>query len=68
LHYRWNRIAAAYERLWDDMYADNASRQLEALERRTAEASKASTAYPANRRRLEKWQTHVELHHHVRPA
>jgi hypothetical protein len=66
LHFRWNRLASAYERLWDDMYTDDAAARLDALERRTAELSKASTAFPAQRWRLERWQTHVEMQHGAR--
>lgn len=68
LFVRWNRLALAYERLWGKMHGDDADEQLAMLERRTAEISKDSTAFPAHRRRLEKWQDHVEQHHHARSA
>lgn len=68
LHWRWNRLAAQYEALWDDMYADDAAARLRALDEEGAQVSKAATPFPANRRRLERWQRHVEQHHAPRAA
>ena len=63
LHFRWNRLAAEYEDLWDNMYADNAELQLKALGEKEAELSKSSTAFPNRPRIMLKWQEHVERHH-----
>src|SRR5438105_6841124 len=43
LHFRWNRLSAAYEALWDDMYSDEAPVTLHALKEQDAELSKSGT-------------------------
>ena len=63
LHFRWNRLAAEYEDLWDNMYADHAELKLKALGEKEAELSKSSTAFPNRPRIMLKWQEHVERHH-----
>jgi hypothetical protein len=63
LHHRWNRLAIDYQRLWDDMYADDAAARLIVLDERAAEASKAGTAFPARERLIAKWHRHVSEHH-----
>ena len=72
LHFRWNALAGDYQRLWDDMYAEDALAKLTAIDNRAMEVSKAATAFPVIKRRLLKWQDHVERHHaqavHTAPA
>jgi hypothetical protein len=63
LHARWNRLANDYQRLWDDMYADDALSLLNALSGREEELSKAGTAFPNRRRLMEKWETYVISDH-----
>jgi hypothetical protein len=63
LHFRWNSLANAYARLWDDVYSAEAPATLTTLESTGAELSKAGTAFPVLVRRLLKWQEHVERHH-----
>ncbi len=65
LHARWNRLASDHERLWDDMYAEDAPARLSALIEREAELGKVATAFPVNEKRLLKWQDHVEKHHRL---
>lgn len=63
LHARWNRLARAYERLWEDMYAADAVETLRKLDEELVALSEASTSLPARRRRLAKWHAHVAAHH-----
>lgn len=63
LHHRWNRLAADYQRLWDDMYAEDAAARLRALDERAAELSKAGTAFPVRERLIAKWHRHVGEHY-----
>jgi hypothetical protein len=66
LHLRWTRLASEFQRLWDDMYADDAPARLAVLEEREAELGRAGTAFPVNEKRLLKWQDHVEKHNAAR--
>ena|SRR5947207_2715852 len=68
LHFRWNRLAAQYEALWADMYADDAAARLKALDEEAAQISKVSTSFPARHRRLTYWQRYVEEQHHPQRA
>lgn len=63
LHTRWNLLAREYEALWDNMYASDAPEILRRLDAEAAVLSEASTAFPANERRLQKWYVHVKAHH-----
>ncbi len=66
LHAGWAAAGADYERLWETgMYAEDAAATLNAIGDRTAALSRAGTGFPANRRRLLKWQDHVERQHHI---
>ena len=49
---RWQRIATAYEHLWDDMYDDEAESTLRDLQTQEAEASKAGGSFATNQRRI----------------
>lgn len=69
LHLGWRSVAADYQRLWESgMYSPDAKERLDAIEARSAVLSKAGTSFPANRRRLVKWQKYVEQQHHVAHA
>jgi hypothetical protein len=63
LHFRWNRLAAEYQTLWDHMYSDGAAAQLETLTAKSAELSKSGTVFPNKPKLMEKWQDHVVRHH-----
>jgi hypothetical protein len=62
LHFRWNRLAGQYEALWNDMYAEDAAEQLNALNERRSELSKSSLAFPKDEKRMLKWEDHVVQH------
>jgi hypothetical protein len=63
LHHRWGRLALDYQRLWDEMYADDAAARLETLDDRAGDLSKVGNAFPARRRLISKWHHHVKEHH-----
>jgi hypothetical protein len=63
LHARWNRLANDYQRLWGDMYAEDAIARLDALITKEEELSKAGTAFPNHSRLMNKWEDHVVMHH-----
>ena len=62
LHFRWNRLANDYERLWENVYADDALSVLNQLDDRAAEASKAGTSFPYEPNVMRKWKDHVVSH------
>lgn len=69
LHFQWLTLSNAYEKLWDNMYATDASRALETLDVEQAELSKRAAALlPNDQKRMKKWQDHVERHHAVHAA
>jgi hypothetical protein len=59
LHVQWNRLAADYEKLWNDIYAADAAQKLEGLLARGHELSKPSTRFPKKDRMLNRWYDHV---------
>ena len=66
LHARWNQLGRAYERLWEEMYAEDAGQRLRQLDDEAVALSEASTALPAHSRRIRKWHAHVSAHHRAR--
>lgn len=63
LHTRWTKLARAYERLWEDMYAEDALARLNAIEDSDPELSKPAVGLPWDRKRMRRWQEHVEYLH-----
>lgn len=61
LQFRWNRLAAEYESLWNNVYADSASETLSSLTEKSAELSRSSgrAGVKYQRRLMEKWEDHV---------
>jgi len=64
LQYRWSRLAAEYEALWNDAYSDSAVGTLANLTEKSAELSKSSDRVGVRykRRLMEKWERHVISH------
>ena len=62
LHLRWNKLALGYEALWGNLYVPDATVHLTQLVETEAEVSKAGTSFPANMKRLAKWEAHVVEH------
>lgn len=63
LHARWNKLAKEYEALWENMYAEDAPRQLERLSEKETELSKSGAAFPNDEKKMLRWQRHVEQQH-----
>ena len=63
LHTRWAKLARAYERLWEDMYDEDALARLNAIEDSDPELSKPAVGLPWDRKRMRRWQEHVEYLH-----
>jgi hypothetical protein len=68
LHLRWARLAREYERLWEDMYAEDAPARLNAIEDSDPDLSKPAVGLPWNRKRMKRWQEHVEHLHGLSAA
>ena len=68
LHARWNRLAKDYQRLWENVYVEDAAERLDALEDRATDLSKAGTIFPNDRRAMLRWEQHVVEHHHLAHA
>jgi hypothetical protein len=67
LHFRWGRLASDYRDLWKNMYGEDADARLTALEEKTGEVSRASTAFPNKIHLMRKWQDYVVSQHRVGP-
>jgi hypothetical protein len=63
LHTRWAKLARAYERLWEEMYDEDALARLNAIEDSDPELSKPAVGLPWDRKRMRRWQEHVEYRH-----
>jgi hypothetical protein len=63
LHTRWAKLARAYERLWEEMYDEDALARLNAIEDSDPELSKPAVGLPWDRKRMRRWQEHVEYLH-----
>ncbi len=68
LSYRWNTLAASYERLWSNMYEEDAPSVLETLQEEEAKVSKSSTALPNDVRLMAEAQDNVTMHYTSRLA
>lgn len=62
LHVKWNRLAAEYQAVWNNVYSDDAESKFASLVGREAELSKASMAIPNKPKIVEKWEKHVLSH------
>jgi hypothetical protein len=62
LHFKWNRLAAGYQALWNDVYADDAESKFVSLVEKEAELSRASMVIPDKPKIMEKWEQHVLSH------
>ena len=67
LHFRYNNLAIGYESLWNNMYSKDSPSRLKELVSKGSELSKSSvsTGIRYSEKRMEKWQTHVMMHHAV---
>jgi len=68
LHFKWNRMAAEYQSLWNNIYSDDAESKFASFVEKEAELSKASLAIPNRPKIVEKWERHVLLHRTGAPA
>jgi outer membrane murein-binding lipoprotein Lpp len=62
LHSRWNRLAKDYEKLWENVYANDAQETLSSLDDRAVELSKAGAGFKYDERSMLRWQEQVERH------
>jgi hypothetical protein len=63
LHARWNRLGNEYEKIWENVYADDAPAKLEALDDRAVDLSKSGTMFPNKREAMLRWQRYVVAQH-----
>lgn len=70
LHFRWNRIACDYQRIWDRQTEDDPGvlDRLQAIAERSSEASKAGTVFSYDEKRMARWQDLVVRNHGLTPA
>lgn len=66
LHMRWNKLGREYERVWENVYADDAIERLNKLDDQAAELSKAGTAFPNEVKTMLKWEDRV-IRHRLQP-
>jgi hypothetical protein len=62
LHFKWNRLAADYQALWNNVYSDDAETKFTSLLEKEAELSKSSMVIPNKPKIVEKWERHVLSH------
>ena len=60
LHARWNRLSSEYERVWENVYAEDAISTLDALTDLSMELSKSGRIFPNYPEKMLKWQNYVE--------
>jgi hypothetical protein len=68
LHFKWNRLAAEYKALWNDMYSEDAPSKLARLSEKAAEISKSGLSIGNKEKIMLKWENHVLQHHGVLAA
>lgn len=68
LHLKWNRLAAEYQALWNNVYSEDAQSKFAGLVEREAELSKTGMAIPSKPKVMEKWERHVLEHRTGAPA
>jgi hypothetical protein len=68
LHYSWNELSSAYERLWNHWYDDDAERTFEDLQRRAREASELGTEVPYRESLVGKWEERVYARYSAAPT
>ena len=62
LHFRWQKLAKDYEKLWENVYADDAGEQLESLTGRATDISRAGNGFPYEPKVMLRWEQHVIQH------
>ncbi len=60
LYRRWDKMAAEYQGIWENVLAEDAAARLQATDDKVREAGRSSVPLPANERSLLRWQEHVE--------
>jgi hypothetical protein len=69
LHYSWHRLATDYDRLWNNLYDDEAAIELARLVNSERDLSQlAATEAPYDPPRMEKWEDHVFQQHGLTTA
>ena len=68
LSYRWQSLALDYQKLWSDMYAEEAPAVLQRLAEEEAKVSKSSTALPNITRLMIQAEDNVTMHYQGRLA
>jgi hypothetical protein len=63
LHFKWNRLAREFDRLWNDMYTDSAADTLWSLQEKAGDIAKSCTSLPNKERLMVKWEKRVILDH-----
>jgi len=64
LYWRSNQLASDYERLWNNVYAEDAAKTLSDLLRRDADIAKiAVTEAPSDQKRMGRWRDYVFVQH-----
>ncbi len=63
LHSRWNQLSIEYTLLYADPSSEDAEARLKVLMARAAEASKAGSVFPEDKKSMMKWQRLVHSHH-----
>jgi hypothetical protein len=63
LHFRWNVLALEYQSIWANVESETASARLAEIEKREAELSKSSVAFPEDESLMVKCQDNVVMHH-----
>jgi hypothetical protein len=62
LYLRLNKLAGDYEKVWEDVTAEDAAGVLDGLTKTSSELSKAAMAFPNDQRTMLKCENHVLVH------
>ncbi len=60
LYTRWDKAAADYQAIWENVWAEDAAARLQAADDKARETSRSSIPLPANKKALMRWCEHVE--------
>ncbi len=59
LHARWSRLAMEYEKIWENVYSDDALDRLDRSDDKAVDLSKSATGLKYDEKTLLKWEKHV---------
>ena len=57
---RWSTLAAEYEAIWENVWADDAAARLQIADEKARETGRSAIPLPVNQKALMRWYEHME--------